>query len=791
MDAFFSSTLEESLNRVFTQAKNGHYQFVTIEHLLLVLLDDIEAKEVLIACNTDIPELKKKITTLVEKESSNSLVQADSESEKTTNDKPPMECEVAQPTLGFQLVLQRAVCQAQTNLLGPNKVTGVHVIVAILNETESKAAGALVEANVTKQAVMRFLTEENTSTDQFIDFPQTDSLNNLSFDSFSSSDSSFSSMDFQNEGFGEEASALEQYATDLNQQARMGRLDPLVGRKEELDRVIQTLCRRSKNNPLLIGDAGVGKTAIVEGLAQKIVAQDVPEALQDSVIYAMDLGVLLAGTKYRGDFEKRFKGILKELEAKPNAILFVDEIHSLIGAGAAAGGTVDASNLLKPLLTVSGSLRCVGATTYKEYRTTIEKDSGFARRFQDIDVKQTNAEETLQIMHGLKSHFEAYHGITYTDEALKAAVDLSIRYLHQRNLPDKAIDLLDEAGAFQRLQLKEKRKKVIDIKQIEEIVAKMAHVPSQNVSVSDKKALKNIERKLKSVVYGQNPAISALSNAVILARSGLRDEEKPIGCFLFAGPTGVGKTEVTKKLSEILGVKLLRFDMSEYAESHSVARLIGSPPGYVGFEEGGLLTETVNKSPYAILLLDEIEKAHPDIFNLLLQIMDHGTLTDNNGREANFRHIMLIMTSNLGADAWDKNTIGFVAGKQEEIDQLEVIKGVFSPEFRNRLDAVIPFQPLKQTTVARVVDKMIEELQVQLEDRDVKLDVGIDARKWLAAHGYDPKMGARPLHRLIENQIKQPLATELLFGKLEKGGKVKIQAKSDLSDTLDIVMEAG
>lgn len=741
----FSRSLEVTINSAFARAKEKRHEFMTVEHLLLALIDNPEAAEVLIACGADLQRLRTGLGIFVD---------------ETTPHIPSGRELNIQPTLGFQRVLQRAVFQAQS--AGKGEVTGANVLAAIFGEQESQSAYFLDQEHVTRLDVTNYISHGIAKL-HYHDSHEA-SLDQTHADGDSS------------EG-GSAESILERYAVNLNELARTGKIDPLIGRKEELQRAIQVLCRRTKNNPLFVGEAGVGKTAIAEGLARLIVAHKVPEPLANSVVYSLDLGFLLAGTKYRGDFEKRFKSVLKALRHIPGAIIFIDEIHTLIGAGAASGGAIDASNLLKPLL-ANGSIKCMGSTTYQEYRTIFEKDKALTRRFQKIDVPEPSVDETYEILKGLKDRFERYHNVKYSLVALKAAAELSARYINDRHLPDKAIDVVDEAGAYQRLQPEAKRKKVIGRKEIEEIVASIARIPSQNVSSSDKEVLRSLERSLKMLVYGQDQAIEALSTAIKLARSGLREPEKPVGSFLLSGPTGVGKTEVTRQLAKLLGIELVRFDMSEYMERHTVSRLIGAPPGYVGYDQGGLLTEAINKHPHAVLLLDEIEKAHPDVFNLLLQVMDHGTLTDNNGRSSDFRHVIIIMTTNAGADLLEKPTLGFTE-QDNTTDSLEAIKKMFSPEFRNRLDAIIPFKHLDPDTIHKVVDKFITELEVQLQDRNVSLQVSEEARHWLAVNGYDKKMGARPMARVIQEHIKKPLAEELLFGKLAHGGKVTISVKND------------
>jgi ATP-dependent Clp protease ATP-binding subunit ClpA len=738
-----SKELEFSLNRAFKEARAKHHEYMTVEHMLLSLLDNPTAAKVLKACGTDSDRLRREITAFID---------------ETTPLIPDNEDRDTQPTLGFQRVLQRAVFHVQS--AGKKEVTGANVLVALFSEQDSQAVYLLNQQDVTRLDVVNYISHgiskvpgENQEDDApgEIDEPRGE----------------------EKEG----SSPLENFATNLNEMARQGRIDPLIGRANEVERTVQILCRRRKNNPLFVGEAGVGKTAIAEGLAKKIVDGEVPEILADAVIYSLDLGGLVAGTKYRGDFEKRLKAVLAQLKRQRHAILFIDEIHTIIGAGSASGGVMDASNLIKPVL-ASGDLRCIGSTTYQEYRGIFEKDRALARRFQKIDVEEPSVEETFEILKGLKSRFEDHHQVTYTNPALRAAAELSNRYINDRHLPDKAIDVIDEAGAHVQLKSPAKRKKRIDVGDVEAIVAKMARIPSKKVSASDTETLRNLDRDLKMVVYGQDKAIDALTSSIRMNRSGLGTEEKPIGSFLFTGPTGVGKTEVTRQLARILGMELLRFDMSEYMERHTVSRLIGAPPGYVGFDQGGLLTEEVNKHPHAVLLLDEIEKAHPDVFNLLLQVMDHGTLTDNNGRKADFRNVVLVMTTNAGAEETARRSIGFTE-QDHSTDGMEALKRYFTPEFRNRLDAVVQFGPLSEETIRSVVDKFVFELEQQLEEKKVRLTIELDARAWLAQKGYDPKMGARPMARVIQNHIKKPLANELLFGDLVTGGSVRIHVEAD------------
>lgn len=730
--------LEFTLNLAFKEAKEKRHEFMTVEHLLLSLLDNPAAGNVLHACEANIEALRRDLIDFID---------------ETTPRIPKGEIDrETQPTLGFQRVLQRAVFHVQS--AGKTEVTGANVLAAIFSEQESQAVYFLRQENITRLDVINYISHGVTK--------------------YHSEHQDMHSMDEEQMSDGSE-SPLESYCLNLNKRARLGKIDPLIGRHEEIQRTIQVLCRRRKNNPLLVGEAGVGKTAVAEGLAKRIVDGEVPEAINNCVVYSLDLGALLAGTKYRGDFEKRLKAVLKQLSQQNGAVLFIDEIHTIIGAGAASGGVMDASNLIKPLL-ANGELKCIGSTTYQEYRGIFEKDRALARRFQKIDILESTIDETFQILKGLKGRLEEHHGVKFSDAALKAAAELSAKYINDRFLPDKAIDVVDEAGAYQNLLTANKRRKIISITEIENVVAKIARVPLKKVSARDKDTLRNLERDLKLLVYGQDVAISALSSAIKLARSGLREPQKPVGCFLFSGPTGVGKTEVTRQLANVLGIELLRFDMSEYMEKHTVSRLIGAPPGYVGFDQGGLLTEAVTKHPHSVLLLDEIEKAHPDVFNLLLQIMDHGVLTDTNGRQADFRHVILVMTSNAGATEIVRNSIGFSIQDNTQ-DGFEVIKRHFSPEFRNRLDAIINFSTLDHVTIGLVVDKFIMELDEQLSNKGVSFSVDKEARNWLIEHGYDRTMGARPMARLIQENIKKPLADELLFGKLVKGGHVAIQVK--------------
>ena len=738
--------LEITLNLAFKEARNKRHEFMTVEHLLLALLDNQAAIAVLRACGADMDRLRAELSEFIE--STTPLIPGQ-DSERET-----------QPTLGFQRVLQRAVFHVQSS--GNGEVNGANVLAAIFSEQESQAVFFLKQQQIARIDIVNYISHGISKV--------VDESENMQLD-----------QDNQEEEGGEAAASsnpLDAYATNLNEQARLGRIDPLIGRAGEVERVAQILVRRRKNNPLLVGEAGVGKTAIAEGLAKRIVDGEVPEILLEAVVYSLDLGALLAGTKYRGDFEKRFKALLKALKKRPQAVLFIDEIHTIIGAGAASGGVMDASNLLKPLLS-SGEIRCIGSTTFQEFRGIFEKDRALARRFQKVDVVEPSVSDTILILKGLRSRFEEHHGISYTDESLKAAAELADRYINDRHMPDKAIDVIDEAGAYQRLLLQRDRAECIDVGEVEAIVAKIARIPPKHVSTSDKQLLKNLERDLKMVVFGQDPAIEALSTAIKLSRAGLKSPDKPVGSFLFAGPTGVGKTEVTRQLAKSLGVELVRFDMSEYMERHTVSRLIGAPPGYVGFDQGGLLTEAINKTPHCVLLLDEIEKAHPEVFNLLLQVMDHGTLTDNNGRKADFRNAIIVMTTNAGAESMARASIGFTI-QDHSTDAMEAIKKTFTPEFRNRLDTIIQFGRLSHESVKFVVDKFLTELQAQLEDKHVLLDVDDAARNWLVEHGYDPLMGARPMARLIQDRIKRPLAEQILFGDLaEHGGTVYVTLRDD------------
>jgi ATP-dependent Clp protease ATP-binding subunit ClpA len=743
-----SSELEYCLNDAFHQAREARHEFLTVEHLLLAIIDTNRVREVLKACGADVARLKQELRDHVT-EATPKLAEGDDRE--------------VQPTLGFQRVLQRAVFHVQSS--GRKEVGVANVLVAIFSEKQSHAVYLLNRQGVTRLDVVNFISHG---------IPR-------SGEEKADKDEPASPVEAEKEAEG--GSALEKYATNLNRLAQDGRIDPLIGRKLEVERTIEILCRRRKNNPLYVGEAGVGKTAIAEGLARLIVEGNVPEVLQDATIFALDMGALIAGTKYRGDFEKRLKAVITELKKQPGAILFIDEIHTVIGAGAASGGVMDASNLIKPVLT-NGEIRCIGSTTYNEYRGIFEKDHALARRFQKIDVVEPSVAETIDILRGLKTRFEEHHAVTYADDALKAAAELSARHINERHLPDKAIDVVDEAGARLRLKPLEERESTVEVRHIEDVVARMARIPAKTVSTSDKEVLRNLERNLKLVIFGQDRAIESLAAAIKLTRSGLGDQRKPVGNFLFAGPTGVGKTEVTRQLAIVLGVEFIRFDMSEYMERHTVSRLIGAPPGYVGFDQGGLLTEAISKHPHSVLLLDEIEKAHPDVFNLLLQVMDHGTLTDNNGRKADFRHVVIVMTTNAGAQEMARPSIGFTQ-QDNASDGMEAIRRLFSPEFRNRLDAIIQFAPLDPVTIERVVDKLIVEVETQLEQKRVTLSLDDDARRWIAEKGYDPRMGARPMARVIQEFVKRPLAEELLFGRLANGGHVRVFVRADRSG-LDI-----
>jgi ATP-dependent Clp protease ATP-binding subunit ClpA len=734
----------------FVEARQARHEFITVEHLLLALLDNPSAAEVLRACAVNIEDLRKTLTNFI----SDNTPTVPGASEVDT-----------QPTLGFQRVIQRAIMHVQSASNGKKEVTGANVLVAIFGEKDSHAVYYLHQQGVTRLDVVNFISH-GVRKDQQAD----------------SQKAPEGAEDAQTEGQQKE-SPLDQYTQNLNKLAAEGKIDPLIGREAEVERVIQTLCRRRKNNPLLVGEAGVGKTAIAEGLAWRVTQGDVPEVLQNAVVYSLDMGALLAGTKYRGDFEQRLKAVLKQLKDNPNGILFIDEIHTIIGAGSASGGTLDASNLLKPALS-SGQLKCIGATTYTEFRGVFEKDHALSRRFQKIDVNEPTVEQTVQILRGLKSRFEEHHGVKYSVSALTSAAELAARFINDRHLPDKAIDVIDEAGAAQRILPKSKQKKTIGKSDIEEIISKIARIPPQSVNQDDRTKLQTIDRDLKNVVFGQDPAIEALASAIKMARAGLGKTDKPIGSFLFSGPTGVGKTEVAKQLAFILGIELIRFDMSEYMERHAVSRLIGAPPGYVGYDQGGLLTEAITKKPHAVLLLDEIEKAHPDIFNILLQVMDHGTLTDNNGRKADFRNVIIIMTTNAGAESLQKRAIGFTDTK-EAGDEMADIKRMFTPEFRNRLDATISFKALDEEIILRVVDKFLMQLEEQLHEKKVEAIFTDSLRRFLAKKGFDPMMGARPMARLIQDMIRKALADELLFGRLVSGGRVTV----DLDDKEQIKLD--
>ncbi|MEL7449685.1 MAG: ATP-dependent Clp protease ATP-binding subunit ClpA [Pseudomonadota bacterium] len=738
-----SSELEQCLNEAFHSARDKRHEFMTVEHLLLALVDVPQVREVLRACGADLDKLRRDLSEFIDETTPRLRHDDDQE---------------VQPTLGFQRVLQRAVYHVQSS--NKKEVSATNVLVAIFGEKQSHAAYLLNMQDIVRLDVVNYISH---------------GLSKIADDAPENAGPS-ASVEPEKEGEGG-TNPLEAYASNLNKLAEQGKIDPLIGREMEIERTVQILCRRRKNNPLFVGEAGVGKTALAEGLARHIVEGTVPEVLADSTVFSLDMGTLIAGTKYRGDFEKRLKGVIAELQKLPGSILFIDEIHTVIGAGAASGGVMDASNLIKPVL-ANGELRCIGSTTYQEYRGIFEKDHALARRFQKIEVPEPSVQETVEILQGLRSRFEDHHGINYSDAALEAAAELSDRHINDRHLPDKAIDVIDEAGANMRLQPADKRGDTVEVENIESTIAKMARIPPKSVSASDRDTLKNIERDLKLVIYGQDEAVASLSSAIKMARSGLRDEEKPVGSFLFAGPTGVGKTEVTRQLAHILGIELLRFDMSEYMERHTVSRLIGAPPGYVGYDQGGLLTEQVAKNPHCVLLLDEIEKAHPDVFNLLLQVMDHGTLTDNNGRKADFRNVILVMTTNAGAHEMSRASIGFTK-QDHSSDAMEAIRKLFSPEFRNRLDNVIQFKSLDERTITRIVDKLVVELESQLEGKEVTLELDDAARAWIAERGYDKKMGARPMARIIQDHIKRPLAEVLLFGELAGGGHVEVTVDGD------------
>ena len=741
-----SKELETALNDAFRTARSRRHEFITVEHLLLALLDDSAALTVMTACNVDVEALRGDLVEFID---STTPLLGDEEEGRDT-----------QPTLGFQRVLQRAVFHVQSS--GKREVTGANILVAVFSEQESQAVYFLKSQDVSRLDIVNFITHGIAKGEDAEDLAGASSE--------------------QGEEETPEASdaPLDTYATNLNEEARTGQIDPLIGRLGEVERVAQILARRRKNNPLLVGESGVGKTAIAEGLAKMIVDGNVPETLQDAVVYSLDLGALLAGTKYRGDFEKRFKGLLANLKERDHAILFIDEIHTIIGAGAASGGVMDASNLLKPLLS-SGKMRCIGSTTYAEYRGIFDKDKALSRRFQKIDVLEPSVDDAYKILKGLKSRFEEHHGLRYSDKALRVATEMAARYITDRYLPDKAIDVIDEAGAYQQLLPSSKRKKVIGAGDIETVVAKIARIPPKTVTSDDKELLEKLEPNLQMVVFGQNKAVSQLVSSIKLARAGLRSGDKPIGSFLLAGPTGVGKTEVTKQLALQMGLELVRFDMSEYMERHTVSRLIGAPPGYVGFDQGGLLTDAVTKHPHCVVLLDEIEKAHPEVFNLLLQVMDHGTLTDNNGRKADFRNVILVMTTNAGAENVSRRSIGFTQ-QDHSTDALEAINRMFTPEFRNRLDATVPFEPLGEDVILTVVDKFLTELQGQLDEKRVQLEVDEEARLWLVEKGYDRTMGARPMARVIQEHIKKPLADMVLFGSLSKGGTAVVSISEDRSE---------
>ena len=748
----FSKTLEQSIHAALALANARHHELATLEHLLLALIDEPDAARVMKACSVNLDELRATLEEFIDDDLSTLITD--------------VEGSEAVPTAAFQRVIQRAAIHVQSS--GRSEVTGANVLVAIFAERESNAAFFLQEQDMTRYDAVNFIAHGVAKDPAY---GETRPVTGASERTEQAADAAPAE---------EKESALKKYCVDLNAKSKKGDVDPLIGREHEVERCIQVLCRRRKNNPLLVGDPGVGKTAIAEGLAHKVVNHDVPDVLSKTTIYSLDMGALLAGTRYRGDFEERLKAVVNELEEHPDAILFIDEIHTVIGAGATSGGTMDASNLLKPALQ-GGKLRCMGSTTYKEFRQHFEKDRALSRRFQKIDVNEPSVEDSVKILRGLKPYFEDHHHIKYTSDAIRAAVELSSRYINDRKLPDKAIDVIDEAGAAQHLVAESKRRKTIGVKEIEAVVAKIARIPPKSVSKDDAETLRDLERSLKRVVFGQNVAIEALSSAIKLARAGLREPEKPIGNYLFSGPTGVGKTEVAKQLADTLGVELLRFDMSEYMEKHAVSRLIGAPPGYVGFDQGGMLTDKVDQTPHCVLLLDEIEKAHPDVYNILLQVMDHGKLTDHNGRTTDFRNVILIMTSNAGAAEQAKEAIGFGRDRREGEDTA-AIERIFTPEFRNRLDAVIPFAPLSKEVIVQVVEKFVLQLEAQLMDRNVQIDLTPAAAEWLAEKGYDHKMGARPLARVIQESIKKPLAEELLFGKLMKGGVVKVKVKDDKID---------
>ena len=756
-----SKELEITLNLAFKSASDNKHEFMTVEHLLRALLDNETASNILKSCGCDLNALRSLLDDFIQ---STTPITNGSESKAET-----------QATLGFQRVLQRAVFHVQSS--GKQEVTGANVLVAIFSEQESQAVYFLKQQNIARLDIVNFITHGISKTSQGEDYEQ----ENHERDG--------------GDGPNTQNNPLVEFSTNLNERAELGKIDPLIGREKEVNRVVQILSRRRKNNPLLVGDSGVGKTAVAEGLARLIIEGRVPEVLSKSIIFSLDLGALLAGTKYRGDFEKRFKSLLNELKKNENAVLFIDEIHTIIGAGAASGGVMDASNLLKPALT-SGDLRCIGSTTYQEYRGIFEKDRALSRRFQKIDIEEPDIDTTFKILRGLKPHFEKYHNLRYSDKSLKAASELADRYINDRFMPDKAIDVIDEAGAFQRLQPSSKRKKLIQVSDMERVVASIANVPPKHVTKSDIDSLKSLATNLKMVVFGQDEAIDSLATAIKLSRAGLNESEKPIGSFLFSGPTGVGKTEVSRQLANILGIELLRFDMSEYMERHTVSRLIGAPPGYVGFDQGGLMTEAVTKNPHSVLLLDEIEKAHPDVFNLLLQVMDHGTLTDNNGRKADFRNVILVMTTNAGAQEMARSSIGF-SEQNHTSDGLEILKKTFTPEFRNRLDSIVQFSSLSKETIRTVVDKFLVALQVQLDDKNVVLHIDGSVVEWFVENGYSKSMGARPMGRLIQEKLKKPLAEDILFGKLshsggevfvtESGGHIKFRAESKVNEKQELI----
>jgi ATP-dependent Clp protease ATP-binding subunit ClpA len=754
--------LEVSLHMAFVEARQQRHEFITVEHLLLALLDNPSAAEVLRACSAQIDDLRQALTTFIK----DNTPQVAGTDEVDT-----------QPTLGFQRVIQRAIMHVQSTGNGKKEVTGANVLVAIFGEKDSHAVYYLHQQGVTRLDVVNFIAHG-------IKKSETPDQGSKPAEGGAAADNEEQAGEAKSN---EKASPLEQFTLNLNQAAKDGKIDPLIGRELEVERVIQILCRRRKNNPLLVGEAGVGKTAIAEGLAWRIVQKDVPEVLAEATVYSLDMGALLAGTKYRGDFEQRLKGVLKTLKDKPNAVLFIDEIHTLIGAGAASGGTLDASNLLKPALS-SGALKCIGATTFTEYRGIFEKDAALSRRFQKVDVVEPTVAQTIDILKGLKSRFEEHHNVKYAAAALQAAAELSAKYISDRHLPDKAIDVIDEAGAAQRIMVPSKRKKIIGKGEIEDIVAKIARIPPANVSSDDRSKLATLERDLKSVVFGQDKALEALSSAVKMSRAGLGKVDKPIGSFLFSGPTGVGKTEAAKQLAYILGIELIRFDMSEYMEQHAVSRLIGAPPGYVGFDQGGLLTEAITKKPHCVLLLDEIEKAHPAIFNVLLQVMDHGTLTDNNGRKADFRNVIIVMTTNAGAETMNKAAIGFTNPRQAG-DEMADIKRLFTPEFRNRLDAIVSFKPLDEQIILRVVDKFLLQLEHQLAEKKVEVAFTDALRQHLAKKGFDPLMGARPMQRLIQDLIRRALADELLFGRLADGGRLTVDIDAAVTDRSEVKLD--